>query len=97
MEVLRNKNQTPHLSYRQKQVLRYLIRGYNNKTIAYHLGIELVTVKMHIGSLFKKLGVINRTEAAVLGVTMFGIDSLSGGFDDGYSQSSDPPAEIRPG
>jgi DNA-binding CsgD family transcriptional regulator len=60
----------PHLSGRQRQILHYLCRGYHNKTIAYYLGIEVVTVKMHIGQLFKKLGVNNRTAAAVRGVQL---------------------------
>jgi DNA-binding CsgD family transcriptional regulator len=62
---------TPSLSYRQRQILDCLIRGYHNKTIAHHLGIEVVTVKMHIGILFRKLGVSNRTEAAVRGLALY--------------------------
>lgn len=60
------------LSKRQWQILSYLCQGFHNKTIAYHLGIEIVTVKMHIGQLFKKLRVTNRTAAAVRGVQLYG-------------------------
>lgn len=58
------------LSSRQHEILQYIIEGHQNKTIADLLGIELVTVKMHIGMLFKKLGVTNRTMAAVRGVEL---------------------------
>ncbi|AOK28262.1 helix-turn-helix transcriptional regulator [Burkholderia singularis] len=60
----------PKLSSRQQQILIYIIRGYQNKAIAHLLGIEIVTVKMHIGVLFKKLGVRNRTTAAVRGIDL---------------------------
>ena len=58
------------LSSRQHEILQYIIEGHQNKTIADLLGIELVTFKMHIGMLFKKLGVTNRTMAAVRGVEL---------------------------
>ncbi|WP_229655887.1 response regulator transcription factor [Burkholderia pseudomallei] len=58
------------LSSRQQQILTYIIQGYQNKAIAHLLGIEIVTVKMHIGVLFKKLGVRNRTTAAVRGIDL---------------------------
>lgn len=58
----------PKLSSRQQQILVCIIHGYQNKAIADLLGIEIVTVKMHIGILFKKLGVTNRTKAAVRGM-----------------------------
>ncbi|GLU34973.1 helix-turn-helix transcriptional regulator [Trinickia caryophylli] len=61
---------TPKLSSRQQQILVCIIRGYQNKAIADLLGIEIVTVKMHIGILFKKLGVTNRTKAAVRGMRL---------------------------
>ncbi|MFY3307817.1 helix-turn-helix domain-containing protein [Achromobacter ruhlandii] len=60
------------LSSRQHEILKYIIEGHQNKTIADLLGIELVTVKMHVGMLFKKLGVTNRTMAAVRGVELLG-------------------------
>lgn len=44
---------------------RLLVRGVSNKEIARALGIELVTVKMHVGNILRKLGVRNRTQAAV--------------------------------
>lgn len=54
------------LSAREKDVARFLAHGASNKEIARALGVEVVTVKKHIGNIFHKLGARNRTQAAVL-------------------------------
>ena len=54
------------LSPREAQVLRYLMDGASNKEIANMLTLELVTIKMHVRGICKKLGVDNRTRAALL-------------------------------
>ena len=53
------------LSTRELQVLEMIARGYTNRGIAAELGITVHAVKFHLGSIFRKLGVVNRTEAAV--------------------------------
>jgi DNA-binding NarL/FixJ family response regulator len=53
------------LSAREKDVARHLVRGVSNKEIARALGIEVVTVKKHVGNILRKLGVENRTQAAM--------------------------------
>ena len=53
----------PNLTKRESQVLDELIRGLQNKEIADELGITEITVKIHVTSIFKKLGVENRTQA----------------------------------
>jgi DNA-binding NarL/FixJ family response regulator len=53
------------LSTREMEILRLLIRGMSNKEIAYHLGISHQTVKNHMTAIFGKLGVADRTQAAV--------------------------------
>ena len=55
------------LSERQRQVLKGLVDGRSNKEIAHDLQLSEGTVKMHIAALFRHLGAINRTHAAVLG------------------------------
>ena len=51
------------LSERQKAVLLRAIQGQPNKVIAVELGIAEGTVKTHLSSAFRVLGVHNRTEA----------------------------------
>jgi DNA-binding NarL/FixJ family response regulator len=53
------------LSARELQVLRLVTRGLANKQIARNLGISESTVKAHIGSVFRRIGVTDRTSAAV--------------------------------
>ncbi len=50
---------------RQIDVIRLLVDGHTNKTIARELGLSEHTVKIHLSAIFKALGVSNRTEAAI--------------------------------
>lgn len=52
------------LTSRQWAVLRELVLGRSNKEIAKALGIEEITVKVHLQAVFKRLQVSNRTQAA---------------------------------
>jgi DNA-binding NarL/FixJ family response regulator len=56
------------LTARELEVLRLLARGLANKRIAYDLGISERTVKTHVSSIFAKLGVTDRTQAALYAV-----------------------------
>lgn len=56
--------QAMHLTEREGQVLRHISVGLSNKEIARELGIQEVTVKLHVKALFRKLQVTNRTQAA---------------------------------
>jgi DNA-binding CsgD family transcriptional regulator len=53
------------LSRRELQVVRLISKGMHDKEIAEHLSISEKTVQTYTASLFMKLGVSNRTEAAV--------------------------------
>ena len=53
------------LSAREMEILRLVVAGMSNKEIAYHLGISHQTVKNHITAILSKLGVADRTQAAV--------------------------------
>lgn len=50
---------------RQNEVLRLLATGKSNKEIARELDLSEHTVKIHVASLLRALGVHNRTQAAV--------------------------------
>jgi DNA-binding CsgD family transcriptional regulator len=52
------------LTTREREVLELVASGAANKRIARSLGMTEHTVKFHLGSVFRKLGVTNRTEAA---------------------------------
>jgi DNA-binding NarL/FixJ family response regulator len=52
-----------NLSRRELDVLRCLKSGYPNKKIAIELGIEPVTVALHLRNAFKKIGAANRADA----------------------------------
>ena len=54
------------LTDRELAVLRQLVRGQNNRAIAARLHITTNTVKNHVSAILRKLGVTNRSEAAVL-------------------------------
>lgn len=50
----------------QRRILGQLGEGLLNKQIAYELDISEATVKAHITAIFRKLGVVNRTQAVLL-------------------------------
>jgi two-component system response regulator DesR len=52
------------LSPREREVLALIARGATNKEIAERLYLSPHTVKDHTSSLYRKLGVRNRAEAA---------------------------------
>jgi DNA-binding NarL/FixJ family response regulator len=53
------------LTPREKDVLHYVRLGLANKQIASRLGISETTVKSHLGSVFQRIGVNDRTSAAL--------------------------------
>ncbi|RFA11143.1 DNA-binding response regulator [Subtercola boreus] len=56
---------TSPLSAREADVLRLITRGLSNRQIGHELGIAERTVKAHVGSIFRHLGVADRTSAAM--------------------------------
>jgi DNA-binding NarL/FixJ family response regulator len=55
----------PRLTAREEEVLKLVRMGLANKQIARRLGISERTVKAHLTSVFQRIGVIDRTQAAV--------------------------------
>jgi len=56
------------LSEKEKEILQLLTWGRTNKEIASSLRVSPETVKMTLKNIFRKLGVENRTQAAVLAI-----------------------------
>jgi RNA polymerase sigma factor (sigma-70 family) len=56
------------LTPREREVLVLLGRGFPNKQIARELGLAEKTVKTHVGHVLAKLGVADRTQAAIVAV-----------------------------
>lgn len=59
---------TRDITKREKQILISIALGRSNKDIADEYDISERTVKNHITSLFKKIGVSDRTQAAVFAI-----------------------------
>ena len=57
---------TPPLSLREAAVLDMTARGLTNAQVAENLRLSVHTVKFHLASIYRKLGVSNRTEAAAV-------------------------------
>ena len=53
------------LSVREREVLELASRGLTNEQVAQRLDVTAHAVKFHLASIYRKLGVANRTEAAV--------------------------------
>ena len=52
------------LTSREAHILEMVSRGLTNAQIASHLQVSVHAVKFHLASVYRKLGVANRTEAA---------------------------------
>ena len=57
------------LSEREREVLRCIIQGMKNSEIAESLFLSSETIKSHVSTTIQKLGVRDRTQAAVFALT----------------------------
>jgi DNA-binding NarL/FixJ family response regulator len=65
------------LSPREREVLQLLSQGQTNREIAHNLTVSTSTVKIHVEHIFSKLGVSDRTQAAVRAIELGLLSSLS--------------------
>ena len=54
------------LTRRERDILVLLSEGRSNRSIAQHLYLSEKTVKAHLAAIYRKLGVTNRTQAAMM-------------------------------
>ena len=64
-EQLAERMKRKDLSQREMEVLQFLVKGRSNKEIAAALFLSEETVKIHLKTLYAKLAVQDRTEAAI--------------------------------
>ncbi|MCA3748774.1 MAG: response regulator transcription factor [Rubrobacter sp.] len=91
---------TRSLTARELEVLRLLALGKTNRQIAKELYLSLSTVKRHLERILSKLGVSDRTQAAVRAIEL---GLLHAGGETGASPdrlaaengSSDPPGWVK--
>lgn len=62
------KEKVSDLTRREMEVLKMIASGAFNKEIALTLNISERTVKNHVSNIFKKIGVSDRTQAAVFAI-----------------------------
>ena len=69
MEHIPLATPAPHtveqLTPRERDVLVYLCQGLSNRAIADHLQLKVVTIKLHVRGICRKLNAANRTQAAL--------------------------------
>jgi DNA-binding NarL/FixJ family response regulator len=65
------------LTQREHDILALLAEGRSNREIAQALFLSEKTVKAHLAAIFRKLGVTNRTQAAMMAVQM-GVGPIPG-------------------
>jgi DNA-binding NarL/FixJ family response regulator len=58
------------LTRREEDILELLAAGHSNREISKQLFLSEKTVKAHLASVFRKLGVSNRTQAAMMAISM---------------------------
>ncbi|HEV8563999.1 MAG TPA: response regulator transcription factor [Actinomycetota bacterium] len=64
------RRQEFNLTQRENDILALLATGKSNREIAQALFLSEKTVKAHLAAIFRKLGVTNRTQAAMAAVSM---------------------------
>lgn len=64
-EFARISQEQTGLTGRERDILNAIVRGDSNREIANHLGLSEKTVKNYVSDILSKLGVRDRTEAAV--------------------------------
>jgi len=65
-DVVSAKKHNVQFTAREEEVVSFLVEGASNKEIAHALDLQIVTVKLHVRGVCRKLNAKNRTQAALL-------------------------------
>lgn len=57
-----------NLTQREKEVLSHLVKGESNKEIGRALDLQVVTIKLHVRGICRKMKAQNRTPAALIAI-----------------------------
>jgi len=76
---------------REAQVLELVAQGLSNGQLARQLGVTVHAVKFHLSSIYRKLGVSNRTEAAGLYFRLLAPQPLSASPVEDGRRFEEPP------
>ena len=89
LKMNKKEKQAPdnNLSAREKEILKHLALGETNKKIALAQDIAESTVKAHIKTILRKLGLTNRTQAARWAWTEGLINETTPGSNSYYKQT----------
>jgi LuxR family transcriptional regulator, maltose regulon positive regulatory protein len=52
------------MSEKEQEIISHLVKGLTNEEIAVNCGVSVNTIKTHLKSIYRKLGVNNRTQVA---------------------------------
>jgi DNA-binding NarL/FixJ family response regulator len=85
-----------NLTKREHDILALVCEGRSNRSIAENLYLSEKTVKAHLAAIFRKLGVTNRTQAAMMAVQM-GVGAAQGRVSGiGQKRTGDAQGPARP-
>ncbi|MGN1079795.1 MAG: response regulator transcription factor [Alphaproteobacteria bacterium] len=65
-DTIKVKQRELTITPKQKEVLFYLAQGYQNKEIAYKMGLSVSTIKLHLAGLYLRLNVKSRIGALII-------------------------------
>jgi DNA-binding NarL/FixJ family response regulator len=98
MLVAEGDGRAQQLSRRERGIVRFLIEGESNKSIARKLEIAEATVKVHVKAILRKIRVRNRTQAAIWGMNnewqLQTIDAIAPPLSPAMAKR--PPNDIGP-
>jgi DNA-binding NarL/FixJ family response regulator len=83
-------SKAPPLTEREREILRWVAAGLQNKEIAQKLGISLATVRNHIHNILEKLDVHSKLEAVSLAFRQGWVSGPNGELGMGAEPSARP-------